>query len=292
MTNDTDKIQEEDVSTLYQTLQDSGPSVATDEAILHFAKQRTLVKQVPVRKSRINWTGGFSVAASILMVSVLYWTQFAPNNVAPELSTPGSEIAALAEPETMPVSLSKMEAKRTIAARSQGIAMASDETLHRTVAQQPQSLEMEVEKISVTGSRIAQSNTTDEQLLGDVVVTDRPESAQASVAEARSSRFDAGKLKTNKFAENVSLSTKCPLSLTGNFRLTNTALAEYVSAWNDSEKLWLIEQLNGMQPFTSVVNSYRGEKPEVLNSKRMDAAYTQTLESMKRCVELEPSSDH
>lgn len=82
MTHDPGKedLAEKQLSHLYQTLDAPEAGSETDDAILAFARQRTMTASEFPNKPVINWKGGFSVAASIVLVSVLYWAQLTPEN--------------------------------------------------------------------------------------------------------------------------------------------------------------------------------------------------------------------
>lgn len=91
-----ENLADDNISHMYQQLEAELPASKTDEAIIAYAKQR-VVSVVAPKKTEINWVGGFSVAASIVLVSVLYWTQMSPQATGSVESVAESDFVANAD---------------------------------------------------------------------------------------------------------------------------------------------------------------------------------------------------
>lgn len=92
---------DKELSQLYQSLEAPNVSAKTDEAILSFARQRNVLPP-ETAKPKINWKGGYAVAASVVLVSMLSLTQMKPAQISPSSdSASGVEVASISEPMTL-----------------------------------------------------------------------------------------------------------------------------------------------------------------------------------------------
>lgn len=311
MSRDPGKVEHADkeLSQLYQSLRAPVPDITTDEAILHFAKQRTLVKQVPERKPRINWTGGVSVAASILGVSVLYWTQFAPSDYV--ASKPGQEEVIAAELSKDLALSVPAEVKHQIAGTGHIVSDLENPNISaRMNGERKLTKRVFVEQNSVSAETIDSQMKSHKESLIEIANADMT-SGDTSNANTKSTNTDKverivaqSKLLENVLPDNeksapdmvasmqrrlksvVSVTTKCPVSVDGGYSLSNTPLAEYITTWNRADKIWLTEQLNRFTPLETVIATYQRDKTKQLQTKGFATAYGQTIDSLKNCKTL------
>lgn len=260
----TDQADKE-LSQIYQSLDAPEPGKDTDETILNFAKQRILVRQSKPANKRINWTGGFSVAASILAVSVLYWTQFVPETTvpyepseSPQLASSNEIASDIVNPD-FPSRLHEAELSGT----------AETQVLSKMAASSKQS------------AAIVSTDSSVELTAVDSEQAQAMDGLQFVQEEALTAPSRLG--RANIREKNVSLEPACQLSMQGGYELSSTSLAEYTQNWELADKTWLVNQLNSFKSLTMILESYSGEQQETLKSEGFANAYAEALESLKNC---------
>lgn len=281
MTNDPGKenLAEKQLSQLYQTLDAPEASSEIDEAILAFARQRTMTPDEAPNKPVINWKGGFSVAASILLVSVLYWAQLTPvnfsktgssNSKTPEIMAEQDVIIAQRQRSTV-TDLKEQKTLVTAARVSPAASTMAADTL--SVESPPEAV---VAGASIEASAmIAEEHSRESQFAKEQSEEEQIDDNAAALPEAvfdtepeiqvtATDRFslenqlvDSPKIDSSRIGSTVL--PDCNLSLHGGYKLVSTPLAKYTISWNDNDKVWLINMLNDELEFAKVLESRAGE---------------------------------
>ena len=235
---------DKELSQLYQSLAAPEVSAKTDEAILSFARQRNVAPPEPA-KPKINWKGGFAVAASVVLVAVLSLTQMKPEHMTPlSDSAPVMEVASLSEP----VALTDADAP--------GIVMAEEAVIPKNASARAlpkissiEILEQAPEQLIVTGSRKSENKTS-----ADI------------------------------YGSTSAILPECKLSLHGTYKLESTPLAKFILGWSDKNKQWLITQLNNNKTFQQAKSARtKADDIALLNKAGFRDAYKFTQSALETC---------
>ena len=96
MTDQKEQHPDLQFSELYQHLETDKPSAQTDEAILNFAKQRVVSLQ-PKQRTPFRWYHGGGIAASILILSVVWLTYTTEQELLVDADESMTEVSPLVE---------------------------------------------------------------------------------------------------------------------------------------------------------------------------------------------------